>query len=106
MINHADHDHPATSAARSACRKAATNAATQEAADIARFISIMGDWTFYAASRFAKCQTKDINEAAKAAIAHFAPSGDEATDRRRIADGWTITTNFNQIRSITLQAAS
>ncbi len=110
MINHSGHSHPATSAARATCRKA-TNG---QEATIDRFLATMergycptpGHWTFYAASRFADYRDGDIRAAAKATIAAFAPSGDEATDRRRIANGYIITTSFEEIRRIALRCAS
>src|SRR6478752_6389400 len=112
MINHASHNHPATSAARAACRK--TLAASQDATKRERLIMVMGEgfqtqpgqWLYYAARRFAGYQGQDDMEAAAAILTFFASSGDEAKDQRRVANGYTITSDPYLIRSITMRAAS
>lgn len=112
MLNHASHDHPATSAARAACRKALAKSQATTKRD--RLIMVMGQdycptpnhWLFYAARRFAGYMDSDINLAAEAVLAHFAPSGDKAADARRLQNGYMITEDPYTIRSITLRCAS
>lgn len=112
MLNHASHDHPATSAARAACRKAL--AASQDTTKAERLIMVMdqgfslrpGQWLYLAARRFAGYQGQDDMEAAKAVLAYFAPSGDEVKDQGRIRNGYIITEDPYTIRSITLRSAS
>ena len=64
-------------------------------------------WVFYAVTAFCDgLVTNDVNEAADAVLAYFAPSGDERTDTRRRDNGYTITTNPYTIRRIILRRAS
>jgi hypothetical protein len=113
MIDHKDHSHPATSAARAICRRDMASGAAQWAAKIDKLIEVMdggycptpGHWLFYAASRFAGCQTKDIRLSAAATLASFAPYGDP-WDQGRIRNGYTITEDPYTILRMTLHCAS
>lgn len=112
MTDHSTHDHDATPAARAACRKAvaAASSAHNAARDalIAAFAakSDYRNWLSYAAGRFAQVRTEDPIVAAEAVMTYFFPSGDEAYDARRRANGYTVTTDVNLIVHITLRAAS
>lgn len=107
--SHTDCTHEATKAARAACRKARAAGPSAEVLELVRLAD--GDWIlqgslFYAASRFAGVRTDDALEAATAVVAHFAPSGDEAKDARRRANGWIITTDPRYMLTIANRARS
>lgn len=105
--SHADCDHDLTPAARAACRKVRKAAIAAHIEERANLIQVLrNEWVFKAASRFGKVRTDDINEAADAVIAYFAPSGDDDKDARRRANGYTVTTNAHTIRSIVLRSFS
>jgi hypothetical protein len=109
---HQDCDHEATKAARAACRKAKASAAkAQEGklADIIAAFATRGDdlnWLFIAARTFPQVKTDDRFEAAAAVLDYFGPSGDEAQDARRRANGYIVTTDPYEMVRITLRRHS
>lgn len=109
-ISHTDCTHEATKAARTACRKARMALRVEAAALIGIFNQGYAPspdyWVWYAARHFADYRGADLEEAALAVLAYFRPSGNEARDARRKANGYTITTDIHTMRSITLRAAS
>jgi len=113
-IDHTNCDHDRTSAARAICRKARATQVDAKAKAIAELLKVLDEgytprpnhWVFYGASHFAQVEVDTPEEAADALLAHFAPSGDEATDARRRANGYIITTDAHEIRRIILRAAS
>lgn len=105
MTNHTNCEHDRTPAARAACRKARKNLAHIEAR--IELINVLGaEWVLKAAWRFGSLQTTDVVDAADAILGYFAPSGDEARDRGRRANGYIITTSAREIRSIVLRSFS
>lgn len=110
MTTHANCTHPATKAARAACRKATAKGPSAEVLELIRVMNLgystPNRWVFYAASRFAKVNTSDVFTAAEAVLAHFAPSGDEAQDSRRIRNGYIVTDDPHTILRVTLRSAS
>jgi hypothetical protein len=100
---HQDCTHEATKAARTSCRKdrASGLAAAREALDI-----ITARWALTGASNFTDYKGSDPLEATIALLAYFGPSGDEAQDARRRANGYIITTSAATIRSIILRRNS
>jgi hypothetical protein len=108
--SHTDCTHPATKAARAACRKARA-AIDTEARDLVHFLNQdtfadIDHWVTYAARRFCNLAEGTATDKARAILDYFAPSGDEAQDARRRANGYTITTDFYEIRSIIRLSAS
>jgi hypothetical protein len=119
-MTHRDCYHEATKAARTACRReraaqAQAEVATQAARLVAanELIEVLGaDWVkkgaiTYTDFTYADSQAPGADlEAALALLAYFAPSGDEDRDRRRRANGYTITTSPYEIRRIILRRFS
>lgn len=110
--SHTDCSHEATKAARAACRKASAAKVTAREAvltDTIAAFAARGDdliWLFRAAAAFPEVRTTDRFEAAAAVYDYFAPSGDEAKDRRRRANGYLVTSNPQDMVSATLRRAS
>lgn len=114
-IDHRNCAHEATSKDRAACRKARAEAAASRTTCIADLIEVFNEaryipspnhWIWYAAQRFAHYEGTDLNEAAAAILDHFYPSGDEAQDARRRANGYLITESAYHMLQTTLHAAS
>lgn len=111
MINHANCSHEATPKDRAACRKARA-ARESRAFDLIRdfnstsYSPATNYWVFYAANRFAGYQGNVPLEAALAILDYFSPSGDEAKDDRRRANGYLVTDHIPTMLSTTLHAAS
>ncbi|AWY05220.1 hypothetical protein SEA_MARGARET_40 [Gordonia phage Margaret] len=104
---HANCDHDRTPAARAICRKAQRAVAAKRQADIAEMIRVVGDrWVFRGASMFTRTHTDDLAVAADALYNYFAPTGDDARDRARRANGYVVTTSAQVIRRTVLYAAS
>ena len=117
---HADCYHDSTKSDRAKCRRErAQTAQVEAAAHAARLIAaneligVLGaNWVTKGAITFADFTYADSQapgadlEAALALLAYFAPSGDEDTDRRRRANGYTITTSAYEIRRIILRRFS
>lgn len=107
---HANCTHPATKADRLACRKA-HQANLTKALDLLAYFDARrdyNDWVLMGAQRFGNFEgsAQDRTAAALSLLTYFAPSGDEATDARRRANGYTITTSPAEIRSIILRSFS
>lgn len=113
-IDHRNCAHEATSKARAACRKARAQAIASRNTCIDDLIEVFNEgyspspnyWVFYAATHFASYTGTDLREAADAILTYFYPSGDEATDERRLRNGYTITESAFHMRQITLRVAS
>lgn len=118
--SHADCYHDSTKSERAKCRRERAQAAQAEAAAHAarliaanELIEVLGaNWVTKGAITFTDFTYADSQapgadvEAALALLAYFAPSGDEDADRRRRANGYTITTSAYEIRRIILRRFS
>ena len=110
-IDHRNCDHEATSKDRAACRKARA-VRDSRAFDLIRdfnstsYQPATNYWVFYAANKFAGYQGDIVLEAAHAILDYFSPSGDEAKDNRRRANGYLVTDHIPTMLSTTLHAAS
>lgn len=118
--SHRDCYHDATKNERAKCRRERAQAAQVEAAERAarliaanELIVVLGaNWVTKGAITFTDFTYADSQapgadlEAALALLAYFAPSGDEDHDRRRRANGYTITTSAYEIRRIILRRFS
>lgn len=117
---HADCYHDSTKSDRAKCRRERAQAAQAEVAERAarlvaanELIEVLGaNWVTKGAITFTDFTYADSQapgadlEAALALLAYFAPSGDEDHDRRRRANGYTITTSAYEIRRIILRRFS
>lgn len=117
---HSECYHDATKAARAQCRRERAQAEEIEAAAQAarlvaanELIEVLGaSWVTKGAITFTDFTYADSQvpeaevPAALALLAYFAPSGDEDYDRRRRANGYTITTSAYEIRRIILRRFS
>lgn len=118
--SHADCYHDSTKSERAKCRRNRAQVAQVEAAERAarliaanELIGVLGaNWVTKGAITFTDFTYADSQapgadlEAALALLAYFAPSGDEDHDRRRRANGYTITTSAYEIRRIILRRFS
>lgn len=109
-ISHANCPHEATRAARAACRKAQNDLLVKAHALLGIFNEGYAPrpdhWVWYAAHHFTDYRGDDRVEAALQVLDYFLPSGNDAWDARRKANGYTITTDIHTMRSITLRSAS
>lgn len=116
MLDHTECAHEATKAARATCRRNRAKALDYHNKDIDLLLEVFrskatytdrpDQWVWWAARNFTSYKGEDVREAASAILTHFHPSGDEALDNRRKANGYIITTMPHTMLSITLRAAS
>lgn len=107
---HQDCTHEATKSARATCRKARAAEAATRAAYLSNVINAFSakdiTWLYRAARSFAQVEVTTDLEAAAAVADYFGPSGNEAQDARRRANGYTVTSDPHLMLSLTLRRHS
>ncbi len=110
--SHANCDHDTTKAARATCRKNRAQVDTAHEALISSLLDAMPanelgyDWVIRGAQGFSNYQGSDRREAAEALLTYFAPTDDEASNARRRANGYLLTTDAYAIRRAILHRNS
>lgn len=117
--SHANCDHLNTKGARAACRKERYLKSSTRSAQVIGLVNCYRDraarsylasdpdyFLLASARKFGGYTGTDAYAAADSLLTYFLPSGDADVDARRRANGYTVTDDFETIRSLTTRSFS